>query len=102
MNEPRPASGPTNGRPWPGDRVRLKGTRHEGIVEDYEYGWNSHLFPVMFPSGYQMCSTTSVTTIRSKVRVIGADTTEPAPKLITAATDIPDATATEPGRQGVA
>lgn len=59
MSEARPTSGPTNGRPWPGDRVRLKLSGREGIVEDYEYGWNSNVFPVRFPADSRMCGTRS-------------------------------------------
>nr|WP_157527584.1 hypothetical protein [Kibdelosporangium sp. MJ126-NF4]CEL15303.1 hypothetical protein [Kibdelosporangium sp. MJ126-NF4]CTQ95655.1 hypothetical protein [Kibdelosporangium sp. MJ126-NF4] len=41
---------PTNGRPYPGTRVRIRqdirGHRRFGTVALYEWDWNGHLFPV--------------------------------------------------------
>lgn len=45
--EPQPLTGPTNDRPWPGTRVKIRSTGIEGVVDDYEYGWNSGVFPVV-------------------------------------------------------
>lgn len=78
MSEARPASGPTNGRPWPGDRVRLKPSGCEGVVEDYEYGWNSNVFPVRFPGDSRICGISSVEIIESTIQVLPLQPSQPA------------------------
>jgi hypothetical protein len=45
---------PTNGRPMPGTRLKIPQKIRDyrnraGVVADYEWDWNSHLFPVLIP-----------------------------------------------------
>jgi hypothetical protein len=76
--EPRPASGPTNGRPWPGSHVRLKLSGRVGIVEEYEYGWNSSLFPVSFCGVSQICSAGAVEILTTPVHALRPTASTPA------------------------
>lgn len=95
MPEPFPATGPTHGRPWPGDRVRINTTGQEGTVAHYEYGWNNHSFPVRIDYGVTTLQLPSDVTVLHSTRA----TVLPMATSATAATPATaahDATGTTP------
>lgn len=90
---------PTNGRPWPGTRVVFPATGHRAVVEDYEWWWDSSLFPVRLDHTggvSQIVSALSVTWKSSVVPISAAA----AERISTA--DTSDSTHTPHTRQGVA
>lgn len=71
MSEPNPSLAPTNGRPWPGTRVTIPSLRTQGVVDHYEYWWNSRMFPVILdgrPRITQMLSPSQVICVPGTVR----------------------------------
>jgi hypothetical protein len=76
----KPATGPTNGRPWPGDRIRVTRSGAAGTVCDYEWGWNSTLFPVKLDGACteRIFTAAEVTTIRSTVVYLPGQAATPA------------------------
>jgi hypothetical protein len=69
FGKPPPGTPPTNKRPWPGDRVRIKTSSVLGTVSDYEYWLNGHTFPVRVdhPAGVTRMF------IQSEVAVVATD-----------------------------
>jgi hypothetical protein len=98
MNDPDRPECPTNGRPWPNTRVTFPNGL-SGIVEYYEWWWNSNLFPVKldYSPRSQMVTPLCVTWTSSVVPISAAATEHRPP---TTHTDSP-AQASDP-QQGVA